>query len=129
MVIVDERGAIVLVNVQAERLFGYDRSELLGQPVEVLVPDAVRPKHPAHRAAYFANPRLRPMGAGLELNGRRKDGSEIAVEISLSPLETREGVLVSRRDPRHYGTRTDSGNAAKIGATGRHRRNHYRAGP
>jgi PAS domain S-box-containing protein len=95
MVIADGQGKIVLVNAQAERLFGYSRSELLGEPVEVLVPLDVRHKHPDHREAYYANPRSRPMGEALELYGRRKDGSEFAVEISLSPLETRTGILVS----------------------------------
>lgn len=95
MVIVDSAGRIVLVNSQTENLFGYQRDELLGQTVEVLVPDRFRPQHPSHRERFFREPRLRPMGAGLDLQGRRKDGSEFPVEISLSPLETADGILVS----------------------------------
>jgi len=95
MVIVDSRGCITLVNTQTERLFQYDRSELLGQPVELLVPDRFRPTHPRHRDGYFADPHARPMGSGLELWGRRKDGSEFPVEISLSPVETEEGILTT----------------------------------
>ena len=95
MVIVDERGQIVLVNRQTERLFGYEREELIGSPVEVLVPEQVAARHRGHRDAYFAEPGVRPMGAGIELRGRRKDESEFPVEISLSPLETPSGVLVS----------------------------------
>ena len=95
MVIVDGAGAIVLVNAQAERLFGYRRAELLGRPVELLVPDRQGAAHASHRVRFAAHPATRPMGAGLELHARRKDGREIPVEISLSPLETDEGPLVS----------------------------------
>ncbi len=92
---VDGDGLIALVNAQAERLFGYDRSELVGQPIEILVPEAARGVHPARRAEYFREPRPRPMGAGMQLAGRRRDGSEFPAEISLSALETEEGMLVS----------------------------------
>lgn len=95
MVIVDAQGRIVLVNSQTERLFGYARSELLRQPIEILVPERYHERHPGHRQQYFGDPRVRPMGAGLELLGRRRDGSEFPVEISLSPLRTEEGTLVS----------------------------------
>jgi PAS domain S-box-containing protein len=95
MVIVNTQGNIVLVNSQTEKLFGYRREELIGQPVELLVPDQVRARHVQHRDRYLASPVLRPMGAGLELYGVRKDGSQFPVEISLSPLQTEEGLLVS----------------------------------
>jgi PAS domain S-box-containing protein len=95
MVIVDANGTIALVNVQTEQLFGYDREELIGFRVELLVPERYRSRHPDHRLGYFTNPHLRPMGAELELYGLHKDGSEFPVEISLSPLETDAGVLVS----------------------------------
>lgn len=94
-VIVNERGEIVLINAQAERLFGHPRSELLGQAVEVLVPQRLREQHRAQREAYLRDSRARPMGAGLELHGLRRDGTEFPVEISLSPLKTDEGTLVS----------------------------------
>src|ERR1035441_5589343 len=95
MVIVDAGGEIVLVNAQTEKLFGYRREELLGVRVEMLVPDRFQDRHPDHRSGYSADPHTRSMGAGLELYGRRKDGSEFLVEISLSPLETEDGTLVS----------------------------------
>src|SRR5262249_49420416 len=85
---------IVLVNSQTELLFGYRREELLGQKVEILVPERFRAGHVGQRADYFANPRVRAMGEGRALFGRRKDGHEIPVEISLSPLETEEGSLI-----------------------------------
>ena len=95
IVIVDGTGSIALVNSRTESLFGYARSELLGQKIEILVPDRMRARHPDHRESFFASPRLRSMGADLELFGRRKDGSEFPVEISLSPMETEDGLLVT----------------------------------
>jgi len=95
MVIVDAAGKIVLVNAQTEKIFGYHREELLGKRVETLIPDRFRESHSAHRSDYYADPRARPMGAKFELYGRRKDGSEFPVDISLSPLNTDDGTLVS----------------------------------
>jgi len=95
MVCVDSSGRIMLVNAQAERKFGYRREELVGQLVEILVPDAIKAGHPALRAGYVADPRPRPMSAGIELAGRRRDGSTFPAEISLSAIDTDEGILVS----------------------------------
>ena len=95
MVIADREGRIVLVNAQTERLFGYSANELTGQKVEILVPESLREKHITHRADFQAEPRTRPMGTGLELLGRRKEGSVFPVEISLSPLEDAGEFLVT----------------------------------
>ena len=95
MVIVNTDGRIVVVNSQTEILFGYGRQELLGRPVEMLIPARFNPQHAQHRATFFAEPRVRPMGAGLDLFGKRKNGSEFPVEISLSPLRTPQGLFVT----------------------------------
>ncbi len=95
MVIVDEQARIVFINARAEELFGYTGDELTGQPVELLLPRGLRKRHEAHRNEFLANPRARPMGAGLDLLARRKGGSEFLAEISLSPLQTDSGTLIS----------------------------------
>lgn len=95
LVVVDDRGRICFVNQQTESLFGYTRAELLGEAIEILVPERHRDAHPAHRAGYVTEPRMRPMGAGLDLMAQRKDGTEFPVDISLSPLHTDEGLVVS----------------------------------
>lgn len=94
-VVVDHESNILLVNVQAEKMFGYPRAEMIGQPVELLIPGRFRGKHPRHVEGYAKEPRTRPMGSGLELFGRRRDGSEFPVEISLSPIRTAGGMLVA----------------------------------
>ena len=96
MVIVGKDGRIVLVNAQMERLFGYQRDELLGQAIEMLVPERFRRNHAGYRTGYFAAPAVRPMAGGaVDLFGLRKDGSEFAAEISLSPIETQQGALAA----------------------------------
>jgi PAS domain S-box-containing protein len=94
VVIANKQGRIELVNAQTERLFGYPRDRLIGQPIEILVPERFQSRHVGHREGYLAEPRVRSMGEGLELYGRRADGSEFPVAISLSPVETAEGALV-----------------------------------
>ena len=91
IVLADNQGRITKVNAQLERIFGYPRSELLGAFVEVLLPERFHALHPVHRKAYVAQPRTRPMGIGLELYGRRRDGTEFPVDIMLSPVETPDG--------------------------------------
>lgn len=95
MVIVDQRGRIVLINSRTEQLFGYNRHELLGYSVEVLIPERFHGRHLVHRSGFFHDPRPRPMGEELELFGLRKDGTEFPLEISLSPIKTADGVLVA----------------------------------
>lgn len=94
MVKVNAKGRIAMVNLQAERMFGYARSEMLGQPIEMLVPERFRSEHPELRRGYAADPEPRPMGAGRDLYALRKDGSEFAVEIGLNPIETDEGPMI-----------------------------------
>lgn len=95
MVIVDTKGKIVLVNAQTERLFGHPRAGLIGQPVEILIPQRYREQHVSHRNRYFEQPLVRSMGSGLELNGLHARGDEFPIEVSLSPLKTDAGMLIS----------------------------------
>lgn len=92
VLVIDEAGVVRFMNSQAELLFAYARQDVLGQPIEMLLPEAVRERHAHHRQGFFADPRMRPMGLGLELKGRRRTGDEIALEINLSPIVTAQGV-------------------------------------
>jgi PAS domain S-box-containing protein len=93
MVMSDDSGRIVMVNAQAETLFGYSRDELMGERIELLVPERFRPGHPSYRETYSEEPQARPMGAGRDLFARRKDGTEVPVEIGLSPFRTSDGLM------------------------------------
>jgi PAS domain S-box-containing protein len=93
MLMIDQQRAITLVNRKAEDLFDYARDEMLGQPIEMLVPERYRAKHPGHVAAFLHQPRSRPMGAGRDLYGRRRDGTEVPIEIGLTPIETQDGTF------------------------------------
>lgn len=94
MVIADATGTIVLVNLQAEKMFGYPQSELVGEPVEVLIPQLHQSAHRSHRARYMAHPEPRSMAEGRDLFARRRDGTELAVDISLHPIETEQGTYI-----------------------------------
>ncbi|MBI3252738.1 MAG: PAS domain S-box protein [Candidatus Omnitrophica bacterium] len=94
MVMIDQTGRVVLVSAQTEKLFGYSRQELIGKPIEMLVPGRFRPQHPGYRDDFFAKPQIRPMGAGRDLYGLRKDGTEVPIEIGLNPIKTEEGAFV-----------------------------------
>ena len=94
IVISNEQGRILLVNSQVEKLFGFSREKLVSQPVEILIPERFRAQHVIHRRQYCANPRTRPMGVEIELRGLRQDGTEFSAEISLSALQSREGLLI-----------------------------------
>ena len=118
MVVIDQTGRIVLTNRQMERLFGYTQEEVLGQPVEILLPERFRTGHPAHVASYFAHPSARPMGAGVPLFGRRKDGREFSADIAISPITTEAGNLVaaSIRDLTDRNRPTAAGHARNVGS-------------
>lgn len=94
MILINKEGVITLVNAQAEKLFGYSRNEMIGSMLEILIPERFRKRHPSHRGGFFESPEVRPMGAGRDLFGLKKDGTEIQVEIGLNPIETDDGQMV-----------------------------------
>ena len=94
IVVANRDGQVTLANNCVEKMFGYRRDELLGQPIEILVPERFRPAHPTHRISYAAQPQARPMGTGMDLYGRRKDGTEFPVDIMLTPLQTEPELLM-----------------------------------
>lgn len=94
MLMIDRKGTILLANLQMEKMFGYDKQDLLGRPIETLIPERFRGQHPGHRVGFFADPRARAMGAGRDFFGLRKDGSEFPVEIGLNPVHILEGTQV-----------------------------------
>ncbi len=94
IIMVDQTGTILLANPEVERTFGYNRQELIRKPVELLVPDSARSGHPGQLQAFFRKPERRSMGAGRDLTGRRKDGTEVPIEIALNPIQTSEGPCV-----------------------------------
>ena len=104
MLMADRPGRVVMVNTEVENLFGYRRDELVGQSIEILVPERLRAQHFAERHNYAAKPMARRMATKQDLVGRRKDGTEFPVEIGLNPIQTRHGALHSQRHRRHYRT-------------------------
>jgi PAS domain S-box-containing protein len=94
ILLVDESGTIVLMNRQAELIFGYPRSDLQGKTVDILLPEALQSVHVEHRSGFMEDPRIRPMGVGLDLKAKRKNGSEVPVDINLSPVATNKGMYV-----------------------------------
>ena len=113
IVMADEAGQILMANRQVEQLFGYGRGDLLGRSVDDLLPESLRQVHRAHRTRYRVEPRTRTMGAGLHLLGRRSDGSEFPVEISLSPIKTDDGLRVVAAITRHHRTDESGGGGAR----------------
>lgn len=101
VIAVNDKGKIILVNRSAELMFGYHKSELIGQALEILLPDALKEKHKEHRQGFMSVPRNRPMGIGLDLKARKKDGNEISIDINLIPVPSSSGLItiaeVSRR--------------------------------